>query len=337
MGLAELWFFLWGLLWAVYFITDGFDLGAGTLLPFLAKNETEKRMVYNATGPVWDGNQVWLITAGGVTFAAFPATYAAMFSAFYTAFFLLLMMLILRGVSFGFRSKATSSGLVKLCDVFQFVGSCVTAILIGTAFANIFKGLPLENGINRGGLLNLLSPYGILGGIFFLSIFLLHGAIWLGIRTDGVFHARAVKAAKILWAAAVAVAVIFLAATKFQTGLYDNYLRHPLLWGIPAAAVLALLAVGALLKNGKCGYAWGASAAAIFCTTFFAIVGLYPNMLISTIDPAHTLTLTSAASSPLTLKVMLAVVLIFLPFVIGYQLWAYSLFHKKISSDDLIY
>ncbi|MDO8302805.1 MAG: cytochrome d ubiquinol oxidase subunit II [Sedimentisphaerales bacterium] len=337
MTLEVLWFFLWGLLWALYFITDGFDLGAGTLLPFLAKNETEKRLIYNATGPVWDGNQVWLITAGGVTFAAFPRTYAVMFSAFYTAFFLLLLMLILRGVSFGFRSKATSAAMVKLCDVFQFFGSGVTAILLGVAFANIFKGLPIENGVNKGGLLNLLSPYGILGGIFFLSIFLLHGAIWLSIKTDGVFHARTVKTAKFLWAITVVIAVIFLAVTKFQTTLYDNYINHPLLWVIPVAAVVALLAVGVLLKKGKCGYAWGASAAAIFCTTFFAIVGLYPNMLISTIDPAHTITLNNAASSPLTLKVMLAVVLLFLPFVIGYQLWAYSLFSKKIRSDELIY
>lgn len=337
MELAVLWFFIWGLLWAAYFITDGFDLGAGTLLPFLAKDETEKRMIYNSTGPLWDGNEVWLITAGGVTFAAFPTTYAVMFSSFYTAFFLLLMMLIIRGVSFGFRSKTDSAWIHKLCDIFQFTGSSVAAILFGVAFANIFRGLPIENGVNKGGLLELLNPYGLLGGVFFLLMFLVHGAIWLSIKTDETLHERAVKAAKGLWVALLAVAVIFLAYTKFQTKLYDNYMKHPILLVIPLAAVAALLTAGVMLKKGKYWKAWFASAAMIFCTTFFAIAGLYPNMLISTIDPAYNIEFSKAASSPLTLKVMLVVVIIFLPFVIGYQVWAYVLFSRKIDRDYLIY
>jgi len=338
MTLEALWFFIWGLLWAVYFITDGFDLGAGTLLPFLAKDESQKRMIYNAGGPLWDGNEVWLVTAGGVTFAAFPKAYAVMFSSFYTAFFLLLIALIIRGISFEFRSKADSAGHKKFCDTCHFVGSALVAILLGVAFANIFRGLPIENGVNQAGLFALLNPYGLCGGVLFLALFLTHGAIWLAIRTEGDLHDRAVKTAKILWPVLLVAAVAFLVYTWFETALFKNYTAHPALFIVPAIAVAALLASRLFVGRQHYWKAWFASAITIAATTFFAIIGLFPAMLPSTIDPQkNSITYIAAASTPLTLKVMLIVVVCLLPFVIGYQLWAYSLFSKKVESGDLIY
>ena len=166
MDLGTIWFVLWGVLWAVYFILDGFDLGIGSIMPFFAKSDEEKRIMYNAMGPFWDGNEVWLITAGGVTFAAFPRTYAVMFSALYTPLMLLLFALILRGVSFEFRSKVDSPGWRKLWDTCNFLGSFLPALLLGVAFANIFKGIPIDaEGILHGNLLTLLNPYGLAGGV----------------------------------------------------------------------------------------------------------------------------------------------------------------------------
>ena len=176
MVLESRWFFLWGLLWAVYFMTDGFDLGLGTLMPFLAKTEEDKRVIVTSMGPLWDGNEVWLLTAGGVTFAAFPMVYAVMFSSLYSALMLILFALILRGVAFEFRSKVDSDNWRKVWDACIFIGSAAPALLFGVAFANIFRGIPIDqNGIFQGNLFTLLNPYGLLGGLLFLAIFLVHG------------------------------------------------------------------------------------------------------------------------------------------------------------------
>ncbi len=338
MTLATLWFFIWGLLWAIYFMTDGFDLGVGTLLPFLARDENERRIMYNATGPLWDGNEVWLITAGGVTFAAFPRMYAVMFSTFHEALTLLLLALIIRGLSFEFRGKVDCPIWRRLCDACQFLGSALTAILLGVAFGNIFKGMPIVNGVHQGTFLALLNPYAMAGGIFFLALFLLHGALWLGIRTTGSLHDRALRAASGLWVLVLILAVAFLIYTAVATQLYDNYLKHIYLWIVPLLAVAALIGVRIFLGKAKIWSAWLASAGTIMAVTFFGVIGLFPNMLPSTIDPpANHVTLTNASSSPLTLKIMLGVVLFFIPIVILYQLWAYRLFSGKVETSELIY
>jgi cytochrome bd ubiquinol oxidase subunit II len=338
MTLATVWFFIWGLLWAIYFMTDGFDLGVGALLPFLARDEAERRTMYNATGPLWDGNEVWLVTAGGVTFAAFPRTYAVMFSTFYDALTLLLLALIVRGLSFEFRGKVDSPAWRRLCDACQFLGSTLAAVLLGVAFGNIFEGLPIANNVYQGTFVDLLNPYAVAGGIFFLAVFLLHGALWLGIRTTGDFQARALRAASALWVVVLVLAVVFLVYTAFATQLYGNYLSQPLLWIVPLLAVAALVAVRVCLGKSRVGLAWLASAVTIVAVTFFGIIGLYPNMLPSTIEPAtNSITLTNGASGPLTLKIMLGVVLIFVPLVIGYQLWAYHLFTGKVEPSELVY
>ena len=337
MTLEATWFFLWGLLWALYFLADGFDLGIGMLLPFIAKGEAEKRMLYNAIGPVWNGNEVWLITAGGVTFAAFPKTYAILFSSLYVAFTLLLVALILRGICLEYRSKVDGAGAKSLCDAGLFVASTLVALLIGVAFANIFRGLPLENGVNRGSFLDLLNPYGVAGGVFFIAIFLLHGAVWLAVKTGGALQQKAYRAANGLWIAVLILTVVFLAYSFFETNLFVNYLKYPLLFLVPALAVAALLLCRMYLSSGRPWSAWFASAGFIFACTFFTIVGLFPVMLPSSIDPAHNITLHQAASSGLTLRVMLVVVAIFVPLALLYQIWAYRLFSRKIDDKELIY
>ena len=336
MMLQTIWFLLWGILWAVYFMLDGFDLGLGTLMPFVAKTDTERRLVYRVMGPFWDGNEVWLITAGGVTFAAFPTTYAVMFSGLYSALMLILFALIIRGVSFAFRGEVSSPGWKRLWDTCLTLGSFLPALLLGVAFANIFHGLPIDkDGIYQGTLFTLLNPYGLAGGVLFVLLFLVHGTLWLAVKSTGVLHERAAKLAPRLWAALLVVAVIFLLASRRATFLYDNYLDKPVLFLIPLITVAALIMVRVFISKGAWWRAWSASALTIVGTTLFGVVGLYPNLLPSSINPAYSLTAFNSSSSPLTLKIMLTVALIFVPIVIIYQTWVHHLFRHKVGEEDL--
>ena len=338
MILESIWFFLWGLLWAVYFMTDGFDLGIGTLMPFLGKTEEDKRVMVTSMGPLWDGNEVWLLTAGGVTFAAFPLVYAVMFSSLYSALMLILFALILRGVAFEFRSKVDSDSWRKVWDACIFIGSAAPALLFGVAFANIFRGIPIDqNGIYQGNLFTLLNPYGLIGGLLFLTIFLVHGSLWLSIKSLGDLHQRAVSAANKLWPVLLVVAVIFLAASIFATPLYNNYLNNPILFAVILITVLALLGIKFFLVKQAYFKAWFSSALTIVGATFYGVIGLYPNMFPSNIDAAYSLTAHNSASSPLTLKIMLVVVLIFIPIVLAYQIWTYNLFKGKVTEEDMVY
>ncbi len=338
MVLQTIWFLLWGLLWAIYFVTDGFDLGIGALLPFLGKTDEDRRIMYNAMGPLWDGNEVWLITAGGVTFAAFPKLYAVMFSSLYSALMLILFCLIVRGVSFEFRNKVESTAWKKVWDTCMFLGSALPAILLGVAFANIFRGLPIDqNGILHGNLFSLLNPYGWLGGALFLALFLVHGATWLAMRTEGDLHERASAAANKLWYYMVAAVLVFLIVSAFATHLYDNYLRHFVLFIVLIIAVITIIATKVSLVAGNFGRAWIWSGITIISATFFGVIGLFPNMFPSTINPAYSLTAFNASSSTLTLKIMLIVALIFVPIVLAYQAWAYLMFRGKISEEELGY
>ena len=338
MILESIWFFLWGLLWAIYFMTDGFDLGIGTLMPFLGKTEEDKRVMVTSMGPLWDGNEVWLLTAGGVTFAAFPQVYAVMFSSLYSALMLILFALILRGVAFEFRSKVDSDSWRKVWDVCIFIGSAAPALLFGVAFANIFRGIPIDqNGIYQGNLFTLLNPYGLIGGLLFLTIFLVHGSLWLSIKSQGELHQRAVSTANKLWPVLLVVAVIFLAASIFATPLYSNYLNNPILFAVILITVLALLGIKFFLVKQAYFKAWFSSALTIVGATFYGVIGLYPNMFPSNIDAAYSLTAHNSASSPLTLKIMLVVVIIFVPIVLAYQIWSYNLFKGKVTKEDMVY
>lgn len=336
--LAMVWFLLWGVLWTVYFILDGFDLGVATLLPVLAKSETEKRAMYNSTGPFWDGNEVWLIAAGGVTFAAFPYAYAQMFSGLYMALMLLLFTLIVRGVSFEFRSKVESDAWKKLWDVLHSLCSFLPALLLGVAFANIFQGIPLdETGFSQAGLFGLLNPYGIAGGILFVTIFMMHGALWLCIRTTGELHARAESLATKLWPGVVVLTVLFLAYSAVATQLFSNYLVYPVLFIILALPVAGLVLMRTYLGAKKYWMAWASSCLYIGGTALFGVIGIFPAIIPSNPNPANSLTIMNSSSSPLTLQIMLGVALVFVPLVIGYQFWAYKTFATPITDDDLHY
>lgn len=335
--LETIWFLLWGILWAVYFMLDGFDLGLGTLLPFLGRTEKERRIIHNAVGPYWDGNEVWLITAGGVTFAAFPDTYAVLFSALYTPLMLILFALIIRAVSFEFRNKREASSWRSFWDIMAAVASFAPALLFGVAFANIFKGIPIDKeGVYEGTLATFLNPYGIAGGLFFLIFFLLHGSLWLSIKADGPLQEKAVLAAKRFWVVLACLAILFLVITVFYTDLYHNYLENPVLFIIPFITVCSLFAARLLLVSSPLK-SWWATSFTIIGTTLFGIVGLYPRLLPSSLDPSFSLTIFNSASSDLTLKIMLIVALVFVPIVIIYQSWAYMLFKGKIQDEDVEY
>ncbi len=330
-----IWFILWGVLWAVFFMLDGFDFGAGMLHGFIAKNEAEKRTVLNIIGPVWNGNEVWLITAGGATFAAFPTTYALMFSYLYTALLLLLFSLILRGVAIEFRGKAEGAGWRKGWDVAFFLGSFLPALLLGVAFGNIFAGLPMDAEGYHGSLLTLLNPYGLLTGILFVLLFLVHGALWVALKGTGDLEMRAGKAANGIWYILLPVAAVFLVYTAFATKLYANYMKAPALLALPAIAVFSLLAVKFLSFKGAYLKAFFASCATIVMVTFTGVAGLYPNLIPSNISPAHSLTIFNSSSSVYTLRIMTAVAVVFVPIVILYQIWVYRVFrHKEAAGKE---
>ena len=338
--LETIWFILWGVLWAVYFTLDGFDLGIGALAPFLAKDDRERRIMYNAMGPLWNGNEVWLITAGGVTFAAFPGTYAVMFSALYTPLMLILFALILRGVAFEFRGKEDFPGWRATWDACLFIGSALPALLFGVAFANIFQGIPLDaKGIFQGNLFTLLNPYGLAGGVLFVMLFLHHGALWLAVKTpnSNPLHDRARGFAAKIWLPLLIVAAAFLVWTAFATKLYDNYLDMPLFFVVPLLSVAGLLGARMYSGQGQTWKAWGSSGLTILTCTLFGVTGLYPNLLPSSLDPKFSLTAFNSSSTPLTLQIMLGVALVMVPIVIGYQTWAYKFFSHKITQEDLDY
>ena len=334
-ALQIIWFVLWAVLWAVYFMLDGFVLGTGMLQPFLAKTENERLATVQSVGPVWNGNEVWLITAGGATFAAFPTTYALMFSYLYTALLLLLFSLIIRGVSLEFRGKVAAHGWKKIWDTAFAVSSFLIALLLGVAFGNIFEGLPMDASGYHGNLLTLLNPYGLISGVLFVALFTVHGAIYAGVKTSGEISARALNMAGKAWLLLMAVAVVFLAHTALATHLFDNYVAAPQLSVIPLAAVAALVLIKLFLIRHQALKAFAASCIAIVMVTFTGVAGLFPNMIPSSIDTAYSMTIYNSSSSRLTLTIMTVVALIFVPVVIAYKIWVYRLFSEKISPETL--
>lgn len=336
MEFQIIWFILWGVLWAVYFMVDGFDFGAGILQSFIGKNEGEKRAIINTLGPVWDGNEVWLITAGGATFAAFPTTYALMFSYLYTALLLILFALIFRGVAFEFRGKGESNAWRKGWDIAIFLGSFLPALLFGVAFGNIFQGLPMDASGYHGTLFTLLNPYGLLTGVFFVLLFIEHGALWLSVKTAGDLGERSGRLAGRLWVSLLVVAVSFLVYTYFATNLYANYIDNPVWFAAPLLAVLALLGIKIFSARGQYLKAFYSSCVTILMVTFTGVIGLYPNLIPSNMDSRYSLTIFNSSSSPYTLKIMTVVALIFVPIVIAYQVWIYRIFRHKISAEEVL-
>jgi cytochrome bd ubiquinol oxidase subunit II len=328
MTLAAFWFILIAVLWTGYFVLEGFDFGVGILLPVLSRDEAERRAMINAIGPVWDGNEVWLLTAGGATFAAFPLWYASLFSGFYLALLLILLALIVRGVAFEFRGKVHTAGWRSGWDLAICVSSVLPALLWGVAFANIVRGVPLNSGgVYTGNLLTLLNWYGLLGGLVTLSLFVLHGAIFTSLKTAGQISGRARSAAIKVAAAAVPVAALFLAVTQAKYGKAWTDVTA-------AAAAAALLGGVAAAARGREGWAFAGTAVTLALAVATLFGDLYPRVLPSSTSPAFSLTVTNAASGHYTLTVMTWVALIFTPFVLGYQGWTYWVFRKRLTRSD---
>jgi len=329
MELTTIWFALIAILWIGYLVLEGFDFGVGILLPVLGRTERERRVVINTIGPVWDGNEVWLLVAGGATFAAFPEWYATLFSGFYLPLFLILVALIVRGVAFEFRGKRPEPSWRARWDAAIFVGSLVPAILWGTALANIVGGTPIDaNREFTGNLLTLLNPYGLLGGLTTLALFVTHGATFLALKTTGDIRVRANRIAGRAGLVAAVLAVVFLAWTLQTRGDLPSAL-------LSGAAALAL--VGALVANrlGREGWAFTGSAVTIGLAVAALFVALFPDVMPSTIDPAYSLTTTNAASTPYTLSIMTVVAVIFTPLVLLYQGWTYWVFRRRIGVHQI--
>jgi len=330
------WFALWGLLWAVYFMMDGFVLGTGILHNFIGKTDNEKKVILNTVGPVWNGNEVWLITAGGATFAAFPTTYALMFSYLYTALLLLLFALIIRGVSIEFRGKSDSLRWKSLWDKGILVGSFLPALLLGVAFGNIFKGLPMDSAGYHGNLFSLLNPYGLVTGVLFVCLFLMHGSLYLSLKTTDEIRERAKKTAPRIWAGLLIVAVSFLIYTYFATRLFDNYLAHPVLFALPLIAVAGLLGIIVFYATGHLFASFISSCVTIVFVCFTGVAGLFPNLIPSSLDVKYSMTIYNSSSSFLTLAIMTVVALIFVPIVIAYKIWVYRIFSKPVTLHEVL-
>lgn len=334
MDLNTIWFILISVLFIGYFFLEGFDFGVGILMPFLGKDDTDRRVIINTVGPFWDGNEVWLLTAGGAIFAAFPHWYATLFSGFYLPLFLILIALILRGVGFEFRSKLEHAGWRKMSDQFLFWGSFVPALLWGVAFANFVRGVPIGADMNyAGGFWNLLNPYALLGGLTSLSVFTLHGAVFLSLRTEGEIRERAHKVALRLWGPAAVILVAFAAYGYVATDFHAQLGIVP--GTIPLLAICSYIGVLVFLKLGKDGWAFLATSLTILFGAVVVFEGLFPRVLLSSLDPAYHLTIYNASSSPLTLKVMLVVALLFVPIILAYQGWSYYVFRQRLTRDAI--
>lgn len=335
--LQILWFILIAVLWIGFFFLEGFDFGVGMLLPFIGKKDIERRAVINAIGPTWDGNEVWLLTAGGATFAAFPHWYATMFSGFYLALFLLLVGLIIRGISFEYRSKDANPKWRHTFDWMIAVGSFLAALLLGAAFANLARGVPIDqNMMFTGNLFTLLNPYGLLGGVTTVAIFLLHGANFLGLKLEGELKDRADAWAKKIWIVAT-VLYVLLAVFTYISGYWQRGMVNPGI--VPIGALAALLVAGYFINQRRDGWSFIMVALNIVLTqvAFFSMT--FPNVMISSTNPAWSLTIYNASSSQYTLTVMSIVALIFVPIVLAYQGWTYWMFRKRVVADkkSLVY
>lgn len=336
-ALPVIWFFLWALLWAVYFMLGGFDLGISSITPFLKGSDRDMRAILNAQGPFWDGNEVWLVTAGGVTFAAFPQVYATMFSGLYTPLMLLLFGLILRAVGLEFRSKM-EGGWTTIWEWMFVIGGFVPALLFGVAFANIFQGLPIAEDRNMyTGILELLNIYGLAGGVLFVLMFAMHGTFFLGLRVTGDLQERTAKLAARLWPVFAGVYLLFVVLTAIFTNLLDNYLANPVLLIIPLLAVAGIVVMRPCIAKRHFGKAWIASALTIVMTTFFGVVGMFPALLPSSLDAAYSLTAYNSSASTLTLSIMFGVTVVFIPIIIVYQAMVYRHFLKPLTDEDLDY
>lgn len=338
MDLNSIWFVLIAILFIGFFLLEGFDFGVGMMLPIIGRGsdpasvDTKRRVMINSIGPHWDGNEVWLLTAGGAIFAAFPTWYATMFSGFYLPFFIILLALIGRGVAFEFRSKDQNPKWRSLWDWMIFFGSLIPALLLGVAFANLARGVPIDANMNYvGGFFYLLNPYALLGGLATVLVFILHGSIFLYLKTSGEVCESARVLSKRIWIIVVIVLLVFLAATYLLTDIISKLGVNPGV--IPIAGMFSILLCGYFIRKQWAGWAFLMTSLTIVFSLLTLFMIMYPRVMISSLDPAYSLTIYNASSSDYTLKIMTIVALILVPIVLIYQGWTYWVFRKRIEPD----
>lgn len=325
MDLPLLWFGIVGFLFIGYFVLDGFDFGVGMSIPFLGKDETDRRVIINTIGPVWDLNETWVIVAGAALFAAFPEWYATLFSGFYLALLVILLALIVRGVSFEYRHQRPEKSWKRRFDTMIVVGSALPALLWGVAFGNIVQGVPLDAGHNyTGTFFDLLNPYALLAGLTTLLLFFTHGVVFVSLKTDGELRERARKLAVKSGVLTIVVAASFLVWTTLAFG-------SVLSGAVAAVAAVALIVSFLANLKGREGWSFAAMATTIAFAVASLFLALYPAVMPASNNPAYSLTIENASSSEYTLQIMTWTALVFLPLIIGYQAWTYWIFRKRIT------
>lgn len=334
MELQVIWFALIAVLFIVYFFLEGFDFGVGILMPVVSRDDVDRRVTLNTIGPFWDANEVWLITAGGAMFAAFPHWYATLFSGFYLPLFLILVALILRAVGFEFRSKHDADWWRRTADQFIFWGSLLPPFLWGVALTNVVMGLPIGEDMNfEGGLLGLLKPYALLGGVAATCLFTLHGALFLSLRTTDAMKARAETVARRMWLPTGVVLLVFAVMGYWETVLFEGLGLVP--GTLPVLTISSFVAGYAALGWQRTGLAFALTGLTIVLGTAVIFTGLFPKVMPSTVDPAYSLTIYNASSSQLTLKVMTFLALIFVPVILAYQAWSYYVFRQRVTREAI--
>ena len=331
MDLHLLWFVLIAILFTGFFVLEGFDFGVGILLPFLGKNDSERRMIYNAIGPFWDGNEVWLITTGGAIFAAFPSLYAALFSSFYLEMFAVLVALVLRGAAFEFRSRRESPRWRAFWDWMMFVGSLLPSFFWGVIISNLLRGIPIDASMNyAGSIWNLLNPHALLFGVLFVLVFSMHGAVFLEMRVTGQLRERARRSAQQFSFLALLMTVLFLVWSFFVSPTIHSAFISPQIAPLSFLSLATIIAVPVLLVKKQSGWAFAMTSLTIILTAASIGLGLFPRLIISTLNPAWSLTITNTSSSPYTLTVISWLALTLLPFVLAFEGWSYWVFHKRL-------
>lgn len=332
MDLQDLWFVLISVLFIGFFFLEGFDYGVGILAPFLGKTEPERKAIISTIGPHWDANEVWMITAGGAMFAAFPHWYATLFSGFYLALVVILLALIGRGVAFKFRNSEANPRWRQYWDWAIFIGSLVPGLLWGVAFGNLINGTPINANMDfTGNFFDLLNPYSLICGVAGLAVFILHGALFLSLKTDGVLRQRAEDLARKLWAPVVVVSLVLAAANYLYIDIFTKVGVNPGI--IPIATGAALLSVGYFVRERQYGWSFIMMGLTIVLAlvTFFWF--MYPNVMVSSTDEAYNLTVTNASSSDYTLEIMTIVAVFFVPVVLIYQGWSYWVFRRRVTVE----
>ncbi len=334
MDLQTLWFILIAVLFIGYFFLEGFDFGVGILMPFVSRDEIDRRVTINTIGPFWDANEVWLITAGGAMFAAFPHWYATLFSGFYLPLLLILLALIVRAAGFEFRSKLKETWWRKTADHFIFWGSVLPAFLWGVALTNIVIGMPIGQDMNFTGTPGvLLQPYALLGGLASLLMFTLHGAIFLSLRTTGELRQRVERLARLMWVPAGALLLAFALLGYRHTILFEELGLVP--GTLPMIAIVAFMAVIVFMKIDRYGWAFVATGTTIIFGTVVVFQGMFPVVMPSSLSDEFHLTVYSASSSDLTLTIMSVVALIFVPVILAYQGWSYWVFRERVTREAI--